>query len=67
MEIFQSLLFVMIPLILLQWGLQIYALVDLYRRKKVRFDNKLIWVLIILLLNILGPILYLILRGEDEA
>jgi hypothetical protein len=55
----------LIPIGLLQLGLEIYALVNLYKRKKVRFDNKLVWIIIILFLNILGPILYLIFRGED--
>lgn len=54
-----------IPIILIQLGLQIYSLIDLYKREKVRFDNKLIWVLIILILNLFGPIIYIIFR-EDE-
>jgi hypothetical protein len=64
-KLIEMLPFIM-PLIIIQLGLQIYTLVNLARRKRVRFNNKLIWVLIILLCNILGPIIYLIARGDDE-
>ena len=53
------------PLLVLQLGLQIIALVNLSKRQKVRFDNKLIWVLIIVFGNILGPIAYFIFRGDE--
>jgi len=56
----------LIPIIILQLGLQITALINLARRKKVRFDNKLIWVGIIILLNMFGPIIYFVARGDDE-
>lgn len=55
-----------IPLVVLQIGLMVYSLVDLYRRKKVRFNNKFIWVLIILCFTLFGSIVYLLARGEDE-
>lgn len=43
-----------------QVGLDMVALVDLYRRPRahVALGNKWIWVLIILLVNLLGAILY---------
>ena len=46
---------------LIQIGLDVFALIDLYRRPaaQVAIGNKWIWVAIILLVNILGPILYL--------
>ena len=53
------------PLLVLQLGLQIIALINLSKRQKVRFDNKLIWVLIIVFGNILGPIAYFIFRGDE--
>ncbi len=61
-----KLLPLLIPILLLQIGLQIYALVDLYRQSKVRWDNKWIWVAIIILLEILGPIVYFFLGRKEE-
>lgn len=55
-----------IPLVLLQLGLQIFCLVDLYKREKVRFNNKIIWVVIILCGEVLGSIIYLIFKGEES-
>lgn len=54
------------PLLVLQLGLQIIALINLSKREKVRFDNKLIWVLIIVLGNIVGPVAYFIFRGDEQ-
>jgi hypothetical protein len=49
----------LLPLIVLQVFLQILALVSLSKQVLPR-DKKIIWVLIILLLNMLGPIIYFI-------
>jgi hypothetical protein len=55
------LLIVLAALALVEIGLDLVALVDLYRRPtpQVVIGNKWIWVAIILLVNLLGPILYL--------
>ena len=55
------LLAVMAVLAAVQIGLDVVALVDLYRRpaNQVVTGNKWIWVAIIVLVNILGAILYL--------
>ena len=47
-------------------GLTIWALVDVIRRDSVRGDNKIIWVLVILLAGIIGPILYLTMGRKKE-
>ena len=57
----------LIPLIILELGLMIFALVDLIRREKVRGDSKVVWALIIIFINLIGPIVYLIGgRGEEK-
>lgn len=54
------------PLLLLQFGLMIWALVDLYGRKMVRYLPKWGWVLIVILVGIFGPIIYFVMgRGEE--
>ena len=57
----------LIPLFILQLSLMIFALVDLVRRDKVRGDSKVVWALIIIFINVIGPIVYLIGgRGEEK-
>ncbi len=54
-----ELLAVIIPLAALELGLLAWALVDLIKRDTVRGGSKVVWVLVILFFNLLGPILYL--------
>ncbi len=56
----------LIPLILIELGLLIVALVDLVRRPSVRGGNKIIWALLIIFSNIIGPIIYLLWGRERE-
>jgi|GEM_PF-281575 len=53
------------PVIVLQFALAIWALVDLVRRDNVRYLPKVAWAVIVLFVNIVGPIVYLAFgRGE---
>ena len=55
------------PILVIQLGLIIAALYDLEREeRRVRGGNKLVWVLIIVFLNIIGPIIYFV-AGREEA
>ena len=55
------------PIIVIQLGLIVAALYDLEREeRRVRGGNKLVWVLIIVFLNIIGPIVYFV-AGREEA
>jgi hypothetical protein len=55
------------PIIVIQLGLMIAALYDLEREeRRVRGGNKLVWVLVIVFLNIIGPIVYFV-AGRDEG
>lgn len=60
-----SLLAVLLPLILIEVGLLVWAVVDLVKREHVRGGNKLIWALVIIFISALGPILYLV-WGREE-
>jgi len=64
-----TLILALIPLIVIQVGLQIYALLDIYRRKTVREPLPAwAWAGIVVLLSLLGPIAYFVLgRSEDAA
>ena len=52
----------LIPLLLLQAVLAITALVMLIQQDQGRYMNKLIWAIIILVFNLIGPILYFVLE-----
>ena len=53
------------PLVLLQLGLLVAALWDLYHRERVRGGNKIVWAGIIVLVNLLGPLAYYLFGRED--
>jgi hypothetical protein len=63
-EKFSEFLPFIIPLVLLQLTLMIVALVDLIRREKTN-GPKWVWVLVILLGEIIGPVIYLIFGRKD--
>jgi hypothetical protein len=60
-------LLLLIPLILLQLGLMIWALLDVIKRERVKGGNKVVWILIIVLVNIIGPIIYLLVGREEDS
>jgi hypothetical protein len=54
------------PLLLLQLLLLIWAIVDLVRRHTVKILPKWAWALIIIFVNLFGPIIYFVAgRGEE--
>lgn len=53
------------PLLIIQLILIVIALVDLIRREEVKYLPKWGWALIILLINLIGPISYLIIGREE--
>jgi hypothetical protein len=61
-----QLLFALLPLLLIDVGVVIYCIIDLYRpERRVRGGNKTIWLLIILLISTLGWVAYLLAGRED--
>jgi len=56
----------LIPLVLIEFGLIIVALWDLIKREQTR-GPKWLWVVIILLINFIGPIVYLVIGRQDES
>lgn len=61
-----DLLKILWPLLVFQFLLFLWALVDLIRRRQVKHLPKWAWALIIILVNLFGPIIYLVFgRGEE--
>lgn len=55
----ESLLPILIPLVILQVTLMIVALVHLLRHQEEVKGNMIVWLIVIIAVNIIGPILYL--------
>jgi hypothetical protein len=61
-----TLLLALLPLVLIDVGVVVYCIVDLYRPERhVRGGNKIVWLLIILLVSTLGWLAYLLVGRED--
>jgi len=56
----------LLPIIAIQVALMILALIDLFNREKVTEGNKIIWGLVIVLINFIGPILYLVIGRKED-
>ena len=56
----------LIPLLVIQLILIGIALRDLVRRKRVKGGNKLLWGLVIVFIQYIGPILYLTIGREED-
>jgi hypothetical protein len=63
----EQIIALLVPIIVIQVGLMIAALVDLERsERRVRGGSKIVWALVIVFVNIVGPILYFV-AGREEA
>jgi phospholipase D-like protein len=62
-----SLALILLPVVLIELGLVVFSLVDLFRpERRVVGNNKLVWALIIVLVGTIGPIVYL-LAGRKQT
>lgn len=66
MQEFTEYLPFLIPLIIIQLTLQIFALVHVLKHPNYRFGNKTIWILIVVLGQIIGPIVYFAFGRGDQ-
>ncbi|MGD0752361.1 MAG: PLD nuclease N-terminal domain-containing protein [Anaerolineales bacterium] len=65
MELIKQYLPLLIPVVLIELGLMVIALVDLIRRSRTR-GPKWVWVLVIVLINFIGPIIYFVAGRQEE-
>ncbi len=64
MENISSLIPFLIPIVLLQLGLMVFTLVDLIRRERTK-GPRWVWALVIIFVNLIGPIVYLVVGREE--
>lgn len=66
MEIFMEYWPFLVPYAIVEFALAITALVHVLRHPHYRFGNKVIWIFVVLLLQIIGPVVYFVFgRGEE--
>ena len=56
----------LIPVAVIQLGLMIAALVHILRHKTYKAGNRVLWIVIVIVVNIIGPILYFTIGKGDE-
>ncbi|WP_314061938.1 PLDc N-terminal domain-containing protein [uncultured Vagococcus sp.] len=66
LEELKLLLPIIVPLLVIQLALAIVAVVKIMKQKEFRFFNKVSWLLIVLLLQLIGPICYFVF-GRSES
>jgi hypothetical protein len=55
-----------IPILLVEWALMIAALIHVLRHNNYRFGNRILWIIIVIVLQIIGPIIYFTIgKGEE--
>ncbi|MCH1983193.1 PLD nuclease N-terminal domain-containing protein [Ruminococcus sp. OA3] len=66
MELFKEYFVVLLPVILIELVLMITALVHVLRHPNYRFGNRVLWAIVVVFIQIIGPILYFVFgRGEE--
>ena len=66
MENLQEYLPFLIPLVVIQLGLMISSLIHVFRHKKYRVGNRVLWVVLCVVVSIIGPVLYFAIGKGDE-
>lgn len=66
LEILREYLPFLVPLIILQFILAITALVHVLKNPKYRFGNKIMWIVVVLFIQIIGPVVYFAFGRGDE-
>ena len=54
-----------IPLVIAQFALMTYAVYHILTHKTYKLGNRAIWLVVSILINFIGPILYFVLGRED--
>ena len=57
---------VLLPVIVIELTLAIFSFIHVLRHPHYKFGNKIIWSLVVLFIQFIGPVIYFIFgRGED--
>ena len=56
----------LIPLVVAELALAIIALVHVLKHPNYKFGNKVVWVVVVLFVQFIGPVVYFVLGRGDE-
>ncbi len=65
-EIIIKYLPVFLPLIIIELVLALTALIHVIRHPHYRFGNRTVWILVVLFIQLIGPVLYFVIGRSDE-
>ena len=66
LESIQEYLPFLIPLVIAEFALAMTAHIHVLKHPNYRFGNKVMWIVIVLLIQIIGPVVYFLIgRGEE--
>jgi len=59
----------LVVFVIVQVGLEVYAIIDIIRRPADRItgNNKVLWVLLVLFVNLIGAIIYLVVGRKPDV
>ncbi len=62
-----TLIILLSPLIAIQLGLMAFALRDLLKpERRIKGESKLVWALVIIFINLIGPLAYFYIGREED-
>lgn len=56
----------LIPVVVIEYGLLATALIHVLRHRNYKVGNRALWVVVVIFVQIVGPILYFVLGREDS-
>ena len=66
MDVIREYLPILIPIVILEIALMIYSLRHVLKHDIYKFGSRTMWILIVIFIQIIGPILYLTIGREEE-
>lgn len=57
----------LLPVLAIQIVMMVIALVHIFKHTRYRRGNRVLWVLVVVFLELAGPVLYFALGKDDEA
>jgi uncharacterized membrane protein YqjE len=66
MDFFREYFAFLLPLLLIQFALMITALVHILKHDTYKAGNRVLWIVMVLFVNIIGPILYFTVGRSDD-
>jgi len=66
LQLLKDMLPFLVPLVIIEVALLVIALVDLIRRENVRGDSKAVWVIVIVIFGVIGPVVYFLFGRKEN-